>query len=123
MKKEGDSRAGFFGRLNHYDNQEDKSMLGKDGRLYDPVFDFDGDGKLSTYEYSIMDDMVFGHDETGISAEDELEDDLSLAGLDATELEYMDADERREVLEDAGLDPDDYDFDQALKVTKNLNER
>ena len=123
MKKEGDSRAGFFGRLNHYDNQEDKSMLGKDGRLYDPVFDFDGDGKLSTYEYSIMDDMVFGHDETGISAEDELEDDLSLAGLDATELEYMDADERREVLEDAGLDPYDYDFDQTLKVTKNLNER
>lgn len=32
-------------------------------------------------------------------------------GLDATELEYMDADERREALEDAGLDPDDYDFD------------
>mgnify|MGYP004533750789 CR=1 FL=1 len=86
-------------------------MLGKDGRLYDPGFDFDGDGKLSTYEYSIMDDMVFEHDETGISAEDELEDDLLLAGLDATELEYMDADERREVLEDAGLDPYDYDFD------------
>lgn len=41
----------------------------------------------------------------------ELEDDLSLAGLDATDLEYMDADERREALEDAGLDPDDYDFD------------
>ena len=31
--------------------------------------------------------------------------------VDATELEYMDADERREALEDAGLDPDDYDFD------------
>ena len=31
-------------------------MLGKDGRLYDPDFDFDGDGKLNTYEYSIMDD-------------------------------------------------------------------
>lgn len=26
------------------------------------------------------------------------------------ELEFMDADERREDLEDAGLDPDDYDF-------------
>jgi hypothetical protein len=25
-------------------------------------------------------------------------------------LELMDADERREALEDAGLDPDDYDF-------------
>ena len=48
---------------------------------------------------------------TDTSEEDELEDDLSLAGLDATELEYMDADERREALEDAGLDPDDYDFE------------
>lgn len=58
-----------------------------------------------------MDDVVFGHEDTHTSEEDELEDDLSLAGLDATELEYMDADERREALEDAGLDPDDYDFD------------
>ena len=76
-------------------------MLGKDGRLYDSDFDFDGDGKLSAYEYSVMDDVVFGHEDTHTSEEDELEDDLSLAGLDATELEYK----------DAGLDPDDYDFD------------
>ena len=67
--------------------------------------------KLNAYEYSVMDDVVFGHEDTHTSEEDELEDDLSLAGLDATELEYMDADERREALEDAGLDPDDYDFD------------
>lgn len=90
-------------------------MLGKDGRLYDSHFDFDGDGKLNAYEYSVMDDVVFGHEDTHTSEEDELEDeledDLSLAGLDATELEYMDADERREALEDSGLDPDDYDFD------------
>ena len=33
------------------------------------------------------------------------------AGLDVDELEYMDANERAEVLEEAGLDPDDYDFD------------
>lgn len=87
-------------------------MLGTDGRLYDSDFDFDGDGKLNIYEYSIMDDVVFGHhDETETSDEDELEDDLSLAGLDTIELEYMDEDERREALENAGLDPDDYDFD------------
>ena len=32
--------------------------------------------------------------------------------LDAFErtMDFMDEDERREVLEDAGLDPDDYDF-------------
>lgn len=33
-------------------------MLGTDGRLYDSDFDFDGDGKLNIYEYSIMDDVV-----------------------------------------------------------------
>ena len=86
-------------------------MLGTDGRLYDSNFDFDGDGKLNAYEYSVMDDVVFGHEDTETSEVDELEDELSLAGLDATELEYMDADEKREALWDAGLDPDDYDFD------------
>lgn len=82
-------------------------MLGTDGRLYDSDFDFDGDGKLNAYEYSVMDDVVFGHENTDTSEAD----DLSLAGLDATDLEYMDEDERREALEEAGLDPDDYDFD------------
>ena len=33
-------------------------MLGTDGRLYDADFDFDGDGKLNAYEYSVMDDVV-----------------------------------------------------------------
>ena len=33
------------------------------------------------------------------------------AGLDVDELVFMDADERAEALEAAGLDPDDYDFD------------
>ena len=79
-------------------------MLGTDGRLYDSDFDFDGDGKLNAYEYSVMDDVVFGHEDTETSEVDELEDELSLAGLDATELEYMDAEERRETLEDAGLE-------------------
>jgi len=42
--------------------------------------------------------------------EDEMESELEAAGLDATELEFMDADERREAHEDAGLDPDEFDF-------------
>ena len=33
-----------------------------------------------------------------------------MSGLDPEELEFMDSDERREALEEAGLDPDDYDF-------------
>lgn len=32
------------------------------------------------------------------------------SGLDADELEYMGANERKRVLEHAGLNPDDYDF-------------
>ena len=35
-------------------------MLGTDGRLYDSNFDFDGDGKLNAYEYSVMDGCTFG---------------------------------------------------------------
>ncbi len=34
---------------------------------------------------------------------------MESVGLDRFELEMMDEDERREALEDAGLDPDDYD--------------
>lgn len=33
-----------------------------------------------------------------------------MAGLDRTELEFMDEDEMREVLGNEGLDPDDCDF-------------
>lgn len=84
----------------------------KDGdALYNSDFDFDGDGELNTYEYSVMDDLVFGHDEVSSTDEDELEDDLILAGLDLEEIEFMDEDEKREALENAGLDPDLYDFD------------
>ena len=85
-------------------------MLGTDGRLYDEDFDFDDDGRLNAYEYAVMDDVVFRHDEESDDS-DELEDDLAGTGLNAMDLEFMDDDERREALEDAGLDPDDYDFD------------
>lgn len=41
--------------------------------------------------------------------EEELRDDLYFSGLDETELYLMDSDERTEALENAGLDPSDYD--------------
>ena len=47
----------------------------------------------------------FSDDET-----DDLDDELEMAGLDRLELEFMDEDEKREALEDAGLDPDDFDL-------------
>lgn len=91
-------------------------MLGRDGRLYDPMYDFDEDGKLDVYEEAVafdeydrqLDDEADSSDDYE-DEEDELEEALELAGLDRYDLEGMDEDERREALEDAGLDPDDYD--------------
>lgn len=36
--------------------------------------------------------------------------EFELSGLDAEELGFMGTEERREILEAAGLDPDEYDF-------------
>ena len=83
--------------------------------------DFDRDGHVDAAEASLGMEMLgrsreehealFG--DAGNFDEDEAEDfddELELAGLDREELEFMDEDERREALEDAGLDPDDFDF-------------
>ena len=59
-------------------------------------------------EYDFMTSLNDGDD--GCEDEDEELTELELAGIDPIELEYMDANERREVLEEAGLDPDDFDF-------------
>lgn len=88
------------------------------------VFDFNGDGKVDGFEtYVELQMMAGGRQEaialTGDDAfytgsdtleedEDELADELEMAGLDIDELADMDEDERREALEDAGVDPDDY---------------
>ena len=85
-------------------------MLGKDGRFYDRNFDFNRDGKLDAYEYSVMQDVVFGKNSSGsYNEEEELEDELDMVGLDRYKREDMDEDERREALEDAGLNPDEYE--------------
>ena len=88
-------------------------MLGKDGRIYDDSFDFDHVGQLNSYERAMMDDIVFSKSEDSFELEDDadnVEYCLALEGVDIDDLEDMDEDERREVLEDAGLDPDDFDF-------------
>ena len=89
------------------------------------LFDFDGDGRTDAFEAEIELQMMASSREEAIRLtgddtfytgsdsleedEDELADELEMAGPDIDELEYMDEDERREALEDAGLDPDDYD--------------
>ena len=89
------------------------------------LFDFNGDGKTDAFEAEVELQMMASSREEAIRLtgddtfytgsdsleedEDELADELEMAGLDIDELEYMDEDERREALEEAGLDPDDYD--------------
>lgn len=85
--------------------------------------DLNGDGEIDGAEMMFEEEMLcssreehevlFGNagDFEGDSAEDDFEADAIVAGLDVDELELMDPDERAEALEEAGLDPDDYDFD------------
>ena len=90
-----------------------------------PLFDFNGDGKIDAFEADAELQMMAGSRQEAIALtgddtfytgsdsleenEDELADELEMAGLDLDELADMDEDERRDALEDAGLDSDDYD--------------
>ena len=74
------------------------------------LFDLDGDGSLDAGEAAfglmMMDDAL-----TDEGAEEE-DSELELAtGYSRDDLELMDAEERAEILEDAGYEPDDFDFD------------
>ncbi|MGN0243481.1 MAG: hypothetical protein ACI4CT_05410 [Lachnospiraceae bacterium] len=83
--------------------------------------DFNNDGEVDAVEeYMGMEMLCSSREEHEAlfgdpgdfddDSSDDFDDDLDIAGLDRDELEFMDEDERREALEDAGLDPDDYDF-------------
>ena len=76
------------------------------GGIFGSLFDFNGDGKLDALERG-MEFMAFQQIMGGGSG-DEM-DALEAAGLSYEELLLMDEDERREVLEAAGFDPDDFD--------------
>ena len=88
------------------------------------LFDFNGDGKIDAFEAEVELQMMASSrqeaialtgDDTFYTGSDDLEEDdelveeLEMAGLDLDELADMDENERREALEDAWLDPDDYD--------------
>ncbi len=85
------------------------SWFDKDDYDYDRAFDFNRDGELDFVERSEQQDFYTRSCEKEYD-EEEAENALALNGLDLGDLEDMDEDERREALEDAGLDPDDYDF-------------
>ena len=90
-------------------------MEGPMDRLFGhSVFDLNRDGKIDGAEWAFINDTFF-EDNNGISSgssvdeDDDVLDEIEMAGLDRDELELMDEDERRSALEDAGLDPDDFD--------------
>ena len=73
-------------------------------------FDFNCDGKADIVDDIMYMEAMEAEEAEDDEDEDDLDFDLELSGFDRDELEDMDEDERREALEDAGLDPDDYDF-------------
>ena len=85
------------------------------------MFDFTGDGETDFMEWSVGMQMtassrreaikLTGEDTfyPGNDTLEEDEEDLELDELDQDELAMMDDEDRRAALEDAGLDPDDYD--------------
>ena len=78
---------------------------------YDRTFDMDRDGKLDRSEQFLkmeFETSIFGKNKDPF--EEDPEDILLDVGLDQSDLEFMDEDERREALEEAGLDLDDFDF-------------
>ena len=86
-----------------------------------PLFDINGDGETDFMEWSVGMQMTASSrreaieltgDDTFYLGNDTLEEDeedLELDELDQDELAMMDDEDRRAALEDAGLDPDDYD--------------
>lgn len=72
---------------------------------FDEMFDLNHDGRLDIGEQAYEQDFLIR--QTEIDDEEDKNDEED--ELDWDELELMDEDERREALEDAGYDPDDFD--------------
>jgi len=77
--------------------------------IFGSMFDFNRDGEMSIFERAA--EFAFLNDLLTEEEKAEKISELESEGLDLDELSLMDDWERREALEDAGLDPDDYDFD------------
>jgi hypothetical protein len=94
-----------------------------DKGFFGNLFDFNRDGKLDSFEraadFAAFASLVSENDDTEEETSEitdkkaifeDFSDDVLEDDLDYGELSYMDEDERTEFLEDAGLDPDDFDF-------------
>lgn len=78
--------------------------------LFGGLFDFNHDGKLDAFERTTEISFIADIMEEDCGEINQDREDFATVGLDMNELELMDDDGRREALEEAGLDPDDYYF-------------
>lgn len=89
-----------MGIFDDYSNPSDRYVdLRLMGYSHEDIVNLTGDDTV----YADMGYLDEDHDT------DEMESELEAAGLSLGELDLMDDDERREVLEEAGIDPDDFD--------------
>ncbi len=81
-----------------------------DGSL-DEMFDMNRDGVLDMNEQGFELEFLEEDDsDDDDDYDDEIDDALDSIGYTRDDLEFMDDDERAEILEEAGLDPDDWDW-------------
>ena len=74
------------------------------------LFELDGDGSLDADETAFG--LMMMDDELTDEGAEEEDSELELAtGYSRDDLELMDSEERAEILEEAGFDPDDFDFE------------
>ena len=89
----------------------DKDFLNQFGWIVN-TFDFDRDGELDSGEAMFAMNAFGVMAEARSSEEEQSLYELAAAGVDLASFDFMDADERREAIEIAGLDPDDYNFEE-----------
>ena len=80
--------------------------------MHDDLFawmDLNGDGAVDIVERELAYETCTDHSTSSLDEEEDADDLLANIGLDRYDLEAMDEDERREALEDAGIDPDDFE--------------
>ena len=88
----------------------DKDLLKEFGWIVDS-FDRDRDGSLDDSETMFAMNAFGAMADARSDEEEQSLYELSAAGVDVASFDFMDEDERREAIELAGLDPDDYEFE------------